>query len=333
MYPDVLAAHYAFSIGGRIEFPETAGWRSIPVLPCARFIMRGGHYFDAPTTARIQTASGSLFLASVSTSCMLPVPCALPRKKTPVMPYDYWAANNRGVSSQYQGYHTVTEAQAELLGWIMGDGSLHAERQSIRFTSADQGCLHRVQMLSHKAFPNLNAKWYAKNGAYDLTLTGGINNPLKHFVRMVDFYNGCPMAVGRHFDAATLRAFLRGVWSSQGWVYIRKGGNDVMFGLNRVRNEYLFSWMRLLHAGLGLQGSRETSKEGAFRLIFNGFRNYQVFMREIGQFGTSKLPAVPVRKPTPLPPTFLANGKESWYDAPVLKTLRLRTAAPLYQRV
>lgn len=324
MYPNVIAGHCAISHKGKIEFPETAGWtKRTQRETCVRVILRGGFYFDAPASADLKSAPGKPSVSLLRPSAMIPALCYAPRQKTPMLPYDYWAANNRGVSSQYTGYHTVTEAQAELLGWILGDGSLHAERQSIRFTSADQGCLHRVQNLSTQAFPNLNTKWYAKNGAYDLTLTAGINNPLKHFIRMVDFYEGCPMAVGRNFDKPTLLAFLRGVWGAQGWVYIRKGGNDVLFGLNRIRNEYLFAWMRLLHATLGLQGSRETSKEGAFRLIFNGFRNYQVFMREIGQFGTSKIPDLPVRKAQPLPPTYLANGGETWYDAQVIKVLNL----------
>lgn len=324
MHPSILAGHCAFSHKGKIEFPETAGWKQRATREdCLRVILRGGFYFDAPDHAVLNSAPGKPSVALLTPATLIPAPCLFPRPQAPVMPYDYWAANNRGVSSQYQGYHTVTEAQAELLGWILGDGSLHAERQSIRFTSADQGCLHRVQNLSTKAFPNLSAKWYAKNGAYDMTLTAGIANPLKHFIRMIDFYEGCPMAVGRHFDKPTLLAFLRGLWGAQGWVYIRKGGNDVLFGLNRLRNEYLFSWLRLLHASLGLQGSRELSKEGSSRLVFNGFRNYQVFMREIGQFGSSTIPTCPVRKQTAAPPTYLANGGETWYDAPVIKVMRL----------
>ena len=324
MYPSILAGHCAFSHKGKIEFPVTAGWKqSLTRESCVRVVMRGGHYFDAPDHASLLFRYASHPISLISASSLAPVPCALPRPIAPVMPYDYWAANNSGVSSQYQGYHTATEAQAELLGWILGDGSLHAERQSIRFTSADQGCLHRVQNLSAKAFPNLSAKWYAKNGAYDLTLTSGINNPLKHFIRMLDFYEGCPMGVGRYFDKPCLLAFLRGLWGAQGWVYVRKGGNDVLFGLNRVRNDFLFSWLRLLHAGIGLQGMREQSKCGSSRLVFNGFRNYQVFMREIGQFGSSKLPSCPVRKQTAAPVPYLANGGESWYDTQVIKVTRL----------
>lgn len=330
MYPTELAAHCAFSKGGCIEFPETAQGTAIPVVPCLRVVMRGGHFFDAPSTAKLRTATGSLFISFIRPSYTLPVPCALPRPKTSLLPYSYSAANNRGVLSKYVGTHTVTEQQAELLGWLLGSDSLNNESQSVRFTSGETAKLHRVQLLT-KAFPGLTTKWYAKNGAYDITLTGGINNPLRHFLRMMSFYQECPMSVGRYFNNDCIKAFLRGVWGAQGWVYVRKGGNDVAFGLNRTSNIYLVSWLRLLHAGLGLQGFCEFQKNGSMRLVFNGFRNYQTFMREIGQFGASALPACPVRKPVPEPVPYLANNGESWYDAPVLKVLRLGTPPQLYR--
>ena len=320
MFPTAIAGHCAISHRGAIEFPDTAGWRRrTQTEDCVRVILRGGFYFDTPASTVIHLAHESLPVTQLRAGTMLPAPCLLPCPGVSEMPYDYTASNNAGNPVRYAGNHVVTEAQAELLGWILGSESLHNGHQSIRFTSADRDRVHRVQELSAAAFPDVHANVYDKDGAYDLTLTGGINNPVRHFVRMVDFYEGCPMAVGRHFDLICLRAFLRGVWGAQGWVYPRKDGDDILFGLNRIHNEYLFSWMRLVHAGIGLQGSRETSKEGAFRLIFNGFRNYRVFISEIGPFGTGDIPALPERKALPMPPTHLANGGELWYDAPVIK--------------
>jgi hypothetical protein len=248
------------------------------------------------------------------------------------MPYDYWAPNNRGVLSNYKGKHIVTCYQAELLGWLLGEGSLHAERQSIRFISGDTAKLHRVALVSSRAFSNLNVRWYAKNGAYDLTLTSGIDNPLRHFIRMCDFYEGCPMAFGRHLSEDKTIDFLRGVWGANGWLYVKKGGNDVSFGLNRIRNEYLFSWLRLLHATLGMYGARETSKDGAFRLVFSGYRNYATFKLKIDQIGDQRLAAAPVHRSMPTAPRYLAQDGNQWYDAPVLKVHHLaQSQTPIYE--
>lgn len=334
MFPDLLAAHCAFSSGGKIEFPTTHPaaylvWNE----PCLRVILRGGHFYDLPDHARLRPSPSAIPepILSQTTGNLLPAPCYLPPAQLSVVPYNYVAQDNRGNSHRYVGDVTVLPSQAELLGWLTGAGTLHSENQSIRFASGDQAALHRVKMLCTKSFPGVGVNWYPKLSGYDLTFTAGINNPLKHFLRQMDFQHGCPMAVGRHFSECGIQAFLQGLWGADGWLYTRKGGQDVIFGLSRSPNEYLFSWLRLLHAGLGLQGARETDKHGSSRLVFNGYVNYARFMSKIGQIGSRKLPSVPIRRTAPTPPTYLANGGEMWYDAPVAKVLRLGKALPIYR--
>jgi len=334
MYPELLTEHLAFSVNGKIHFPIPYGLSKSPLAQkCVRVILRGGHFYDLPASTLVKTRPNDnpVPIALQTPGDPLPAPCSFRRQLTTDLRYDYLASDNKGVSHRYRGVYHVTEAAAELAGWLLGDGSMHAERQSVRFANSDAGALQRVSRLAAKAFPSVRVGWYAKLSGYDLTFTAGINNPLKHFLRMLNFYEGCPLAVGQQFNGDILRAFLRGLWGADGWLYVRKGGNDVMFGLSRTGNEFLFSWLRLLHASLGLQGAREVDKHGHSRLVFNGYINYAVFMREIGQIRNLQMPVAPVRRPRTQQATFIANRSEVWYDAPVLKVLNLPGAYHTYR--
>lgn len=326
MFPSYVAEHTAICQGGKITFPPLfSGATHYKVMNLVRVLLRGGHCYDMAAHAIVPTPHAMLPFNQIAPGCLLPAPCALPRPSSTVVPYSYTTTNNAGRATTCVGSRVVTPDEAELLGWLVGDGSLHAENQSIRFANGDAAVLQRVTMLCKQAFPDVKISWYPKVAGYDLTFTKGINNPLRDFLRQMDFYEGCPLAVGQHFAKPELVAFLRGLWGADGWCYSRKGGNDIMFGLSRTSNQHLLSWIRLLHAGLDIHGAREVAKNGSERIVFNGYPNYAAFMREIGQIGQRVLSAPPVRRAKPSPPHYLANAGESWYDAPVLKIVRLTT--------
>jgi hypothetical protein len=210
-------------------------------------------------------------------------------------------------------------------------GTIHSDNQSIRFSASSPWALQRVTNLCKTCFgTDVSAKLYAKNVGYDLTLTGGINNPLRFFLRAMDFQHRFPVAVN-YFSAGTRLAFVRGLWGVDGWMSVRKGGNDVDLGLSRESLDPEFdgylSAMRLLHAAwFGMQGSVRYSKINR-RIVFSGYQNYALFENYIGQIADKKVPHRPVTK-TVAQRQVIAMEGSYWYESRILKVTNLPCTTP-----
>lgn len=290
---------------------------------CLRVTMRGGFSFDAPAEAVVQDRR----VSELRTGFKLYSPYYREAPPGPTeTPYEYeWSDNKKRVIHE-KGTYKVSPDHAELLGWLLGDGTLHAERQSLRFSNSDVWVLTHVQNLVERLFPQVKVSWYAKNAGYDITLTAGIRNPLRSFIRSMDFRDGWPVSVSL-FDEECRASFLRGLWGANGWVHVRKGGNDVDLGLSRGSDDGFTSLLRDYHASIGMRGQRrETPTElnpNSHRLVFSGYANYRVFYRVVGQIGATKIEAPPVKKEQPPPSLTVDTQGNPWYLTPIQKIRRI----------
>jgi hypothetical protein len=258
----------------------------------------------------LKTSGNSLYAPSVS-ACFSSTQAPLP--------YSFTKANNAGRAVAHTGALTLTADNCELVGWLVGAGTLFKEGQSMRFASSSAGSLHRVQRLVSTAFPGVSVKVYPKHVGFDLTLTGGIKNPLNIFLHALSWRYGLPACLMQMAKPNAI-AFLRGLWGADGWMHGRKGGSDVDLGLARRSDDErdTTETLRLLHSLLlGMSGQIRTErKRPGHRLVFSGYRNYAIFQREIGTIGDKVLPAPPVSRPYQQPPV-VAFGQTNWYEAPV----------------
>lgn len=290
---------------------------------CLRVTMRGGFSFDAPPEAVIQSRR----VSELRTGFKLYSPHERLAHAGPTeIHYDYEWSDNRKRVVHETGDLKVSPEHAELLGWLVGDGTLHAERQSLRFSNSDVWVLSHVQRLVESLFPQVKVSWYAKNAGYDITLTAGIRNPLRAFIRSMGFVDGWPAAI-TEFDEECRRSFLRGFWGANGWVHIRKGGNDVDMGLSRGNDDGFTSLMRDLHASIGMRGQRRetptVANPNSHRLVFSGYANYRIFAEKIGQIGARQIEAPPVKRHPPVPTALMVDKQgHSWYLTPIQKIVR-----------
>lgn len=323
MVPDLVSASTTVCVNGIPTLPaQIDGAVCIGTMPTLRVIMRGGFYFDAPSVAVVQGVP----VSQLRSGAALSVPLYAPSPESSLVPFDFVAPNNRGHEQRYTGVEPVSEHAAELLGWIIEDGTVTSERQSLRFSSSSSWALTHVEHLTLQAFPSVRVSYYAKNRGFDLTLTGGISNPLRQFIRKMRLVEGFPCAVFL-FSKKTKAAFLKGLWGAHGWVCTRKGGNDVDLGLKRTDNETYTALLRELHAFFGMRGQRRETptKEHPLlhRLVFSGYANYTKFFDSIGQIGDMKVPHPPVRRPIERDTTFVDSQGCSWYKAKIQKIIRI----------
>lgn len=309
----MLAAYCAPS-GELLPLERCARAVCVGARPCVRVTCRGGYTWDQPEDAPCP-----------ATGTLLELPFSVPLPAGPVH-YSYVARDNHGVEHQYQGDLQPSPEQAELLGWLLESKATTNTGQSVRFASSDAWCLAHVDALAERAFPAISVRYFPKSVGFDITLTGGINSPLLHFLRCMDFYSGFPLAVW-HFGRESALAFLRGYWGANGWLHSRKGGNDVDLGLCRRNDEAFTFQMRHLHAALGLRGQMRATptKEHptSHRLVFSGYRNYQLFSDLIGQLRDKRLPHAPIRKASQRDAPFTRDG-QLFYKTPVLHVRRLK---------
>lgn len=331
LYPSLLASTTAILHKGEITLPSEVGAFE-GTFPCKRVILKGGHYFDAPLSAPLRIPH-RVKVDRLRTGMTLHAPSSCPAPSPAPIPYDYTAVNNAGRKKRFQGTFTPSEDEAELLGWLVGDGTIHSARQSIRFTSTDVWVLRHVQDLVEKAFPSVRISWYAKNIGFDIVLTGGINNPLRHFLRRQRFVDGFPCAVTL-FGENTRNAYLRGLWGADGWLSVRKGGNDVVLGLSRSTVDGYTSMTRMLHALAGMNGQRRETPTKVFpnkhRLVFSGYRNYTVCRDMIGQIRHMVLKCPPTRRLHAEPTSFTVQGAAG-HQARIIRILRLKDPRPCYE--
>jgi len=326
MYPSIVSDLTAICLGPHPTFPS-----ALPAcgqMKTLRVTMRGGFSFTAPPEAQIVSASGvQLRVGDLRTGMLMWSPQSRTLPARTEIPYDLMKANNRGVLTRVTGTFHVTRDQAELLGWLVGGGTISSEKQSIRFAGSDVWVLKHVERLAVAAFPGIRVKWYAKNAGFDITLTAGINNPLREYLRVMQIENSFPVMVGR-FHKENLDAFLQGLWGADGWCCVRKGGNDVELGLTRTDDEGYTSIVRDTHATIGMYGLRRNAatKEAPnrHRLIFAGYPNYRVFSDRVKQIRNNRIKLPPIKR--------LPDGKESridshgnsWYKTPVQRILRMK---------
>jgi hypothetical protein len=165
-------------------------------------------------------------------------------------------------------------------------------------------------------------------------MTGGINNPLRHFIRKMCFIEGFPTAVSLFHSTAQV-AFLRGLWGADGWMSAKKGGNDIDMGMRRSTNTAFSSLMRDIHASHGFRGQRRDSptknQPDAHRLIFSGYANYRLFVDLVGQLRDKRLSHSPVKKSAAKISTIKDKYGDMWYETPVLKILRLPKPISVYE--
>ncbi|MBD3261644.1 MAG: hypothetical protein GF334_08195 [Candidatus Altiarchaeales archaeon] len=331
LYPNLLASTTAICHKGEITLPSEVGTFE-GTFPCKRVILKGGHYFDAPLSAPLRIPH-RVKVDRLRTGMTLHAPSSCPAPAVNPIPFDYTAVNNAGREVLFNGTFIPTEDEAELLGWLVGDGTIHSEKQSIRFTSTDVWVLRHVQDLVEKAFPSVKISWYAKNVGFDIIMAGGINNPLRHFLRRQRFLDGFPCAVSLYGEEAR-NAFLRGLWGADGWVSVRKGGSDVALGLSRSVVDGYTSMTRMFHALAGMSGQRRETPTKVFpnkhRLVFSGYRNYTVCRDMIGQIRHMTLKSPPVRRLRADPPAFTVQGISA-HQARVIRILRLKTPLSCYE--
>ena len=311
--------------------------RYIGQKECFRVFARGGFYFDAPSESllTLPRRMSPQRVDTLRTGMMLLSPWVRLQPTAPtVIPYSYESMDNQGTAHSYMGDQVIDETLAELLGWLVGDGTVTSERQSIRFSNSDVWCLTRVQELVERAFPTVKVSWYAKNAGFDITLTGGINNPLKHFIRRMNFQQGFPTAVSL-FDRACVIAFLRGIWGAHGWASSRKGGNDIDMGIRRSNNSSYTSLLRDLHASIGMRGQRRDTPTKAnpdkHRLVFSGYSNYRVFYDMVGRIAEKNLQAPPVRRRDVAHATQQDSIGNVWYETQIQRIIRLPEVLPVYK--
>lgn len=336
MYPTELTGSSSYyGPGSRLLLLREPGAVATGVKQALRVEMRGGYYFEAPLTARMRLPDGrSPRVEDLRTGFVLFSPYDRPAPAGPCqVAYDYeWVDNNRKVHRE-KGQQLLTPLHAELLGWLVGDGTLHAERQSLRFANSDVWVLKHVERLVTRTFPSVKVTWYAKLAGYDITLTGGIKNPLRHFLRSMMFVEGWPTAVSS-FDEECRNAFLRGYWGADGWVHVRKGGTDVDLGIRRCMNDGFTSLLRDLHASIGMRGQRRETPTKAtpslHRLVFSGYGNYRVFSARVGQVRDMKLEAPPVKRKIAPPPLTVDAAGCRWYETPISK-IRDLGPCPCYE--
>jgi ribonucleoside-diphosphate reductase alpha chain len=141
----------------------------------------------------------------------------------PPLPEAYWAGEKSGFAPRQ-----VTPELAELVGYFMGDGSLHAKGLRFCVAEADTDVVERLVVLSKKLF-NLEAHLSAKKDYTEVAL---------HSVRLTLWWEACgfvkkapsedhrgkgylpqiPDALLHSNDKAIYGAFLRGLFEADGTV-------------------------------------------------------------------------------------------------------------------
>ncbi len=220
-YPNVISDHCSIRLPcGRLSLPSQFPRSTFcGEERCLRVILRGGFFFDAPGRAIVRTATQTLSVQNIAPGELLMSPARrlLPTSSPTALPYDYFFNDNQGKQHHATGVEQITEGKAEILGWLLGDGTINNASQSVRFANSDVWCLNHLERLVNKEFPTVKVSWYNKLAGFDLTMTGGINNPLRHFIRKMCFIEGFPTAVSLFHDKAQI-AFLRGLWGADGWM-------------------------------------------------------------------------------------------------------------------
>lgn len=339
MLPDIISESTAVEYGQGITLPSLVGntFEGFGLLSCKCITLKGGHYFEAPDSAKIVTAnSHTCSVAQVSTGDLLLSPIeSIPAQPYADLAYEFEHSDNSGKTLVSKGTFHPTEKQCELLGWLTRDGFGNIETQSLRFSNKDTWSLNHVQQLTESEFPGVNVKWYAKSHCFDITLTGGINNPLKNFIRQHAVVSGYPTKVSE-YGFKQLYAFLRGLWGAEGWVSVRKGGADIDLGLSRTCNEPASSFLRMLHARVGIYGQRRNcptiANPGKHRLIFSGYRNYATFKERVEQIAITNMPEAPARRPYQSQNVVRIEGKP-FLALPVQRVVRLKEPRQCYRRI
>jgi len=336
-YPNLMADHCSIRLpSGRLSLPSQypnsvySGDQR-----CLRVVLRGGFFFDAPGSAIVRNQSRAKAVANIAPGDTFCSPARRRLLQTPCkLSYDYLYNDNQGTQHRAIGVEWINDNKAEILGWLVGDGTINNASQSVRFANSDVWCLKHLERLVTKEFPTVKVTWYSKQTGFDLTMTGGIHNPLRHFIRKMCFVEGFPTAASLFHESAQV-SFLRGLWGADGWMSDKKGGNDVDMGLRRGTNTAFSSLMRDIHASHGLRGQRRDSPTknypDAHRLIFSGYANYRLFVDSIGQLRDKKLKYTPVVRTSPRVQTFADHTGDYWYETPVLKILRLPHAVSVYE--
>lgn len=256
----------------------------------------------------------------------LPAPRCLPFPQTDRLTYSYQRIDNRGRSITETGTDTISLLDAEVLGWMVGCGTLQSAGQSLRAAASSVGGLHRLNLLLSNCFKNSKVSAYPKASGYDLTITGG---DARHLLNRFEFCGRFPCAISR-LSRNHVRAFLTGLWACEGWAFTKRGGNSVICGLGFMDDPFLVSGLQMLHSGLGLTVGIEQAKTGSRKLVFTGYSEYHTLKTEIGSFASSNFVSPPVPKIPKHPATAIALDGVVWYAAKVRRGLRITTPSPTF---
>lgn len=311
------APYHAVWEGGGVCFADQVGTALGPV-PGLRLVLSGRGHVDLPTLSDYHPDPDSPKKRPLD-----PLPSTLPScaslQFTPTdrLTYSYERIDNRGNSIKEGGTDPVSLEQAELLGWLVGAGTINKD-QSVRLALKDQGSVHTAMSVVQKASGSCEVNVYPKAAGFDITITKG---DIHHQIRRMGFHNKFPCGISR-LSERHVRAFLHGLWATDGWGYTKNGGNEIILGLSQAKCPYLLHGVAMLHAGLGINYRMEP-KNSSHRIIVYGYNDYRNLLRLVGSVGAFNLMHSPVPKAPKTQTIRVAKSGARWYEATVQRSLHL----------
>ena len=297
----------------------------------------GGYHLRCTPDHQVKTETGWVAAGSLKSGDRLQVMTKWDKWGNDEVEYEYELGTPYRDSVTYKGTYHVTPYHAELLGWITADGSgIKTEKgkwQSVKFTNVTPEYIDRVMFLTARLFPEITPKLYAKGNGYDVILSWGSKtqgNPIRHFMRSMQFEDGFPTAVARYFSKACVEAFFRGMYPADGYVHYKYGKNKSQkyeCGLACGNSWFFAQHVRELLNKLGIRaGIKHESMKGCtpgkrfHRVVFSGSDNAEVFLSTIGDIQGKKLPKVSTsqRKPSKIKHQIVEPDGEVTHYADIL---------------
>jgi len=201
--------------------------------PTRRIATQGGYTIQGTLTHRIKVVEPETGawawkrMADITEDDLVPIQLGtlvgeLRTVPLPVLDQAYYAGDHR-ISVP----DTVTPELAELVGYFMGDGSLHAKGIRLCVADADLDVVDRLRILSKELF-HLEPSVVAKEGYHEVTLSSvrlarwwqaaGFAKRLPHADPGQSWKPLVPSALLETNDAAVYAGFVRGLFEADGTV-------------------------------------------------------------------------------------------------------------------
>lgn len=203
--------------------------------PTRRITTEGGYAIQGTLAHRIKVVDSQTGawvwkrLADVTPSDLVPMQLGVmvgaPRQvPLPVLDQAYYTGDHRIVVPE-----TVTPELAELAGYFMGDGSLHAEGVRLRVADSDLDVVERLRVLSKELF-HLEPQVVARPGYQEVSLSSvrlarwwqaaGLAKALPHTDQVGKGWSPrIPSVILESNDARVYAAFVRGLFEAGGAVF------------------------------------------------------------------------------------------------------------------